>query len=51
MERASEEKAMRTYYKHDAHRSFDFIQVAEHVFVETCTLELFSTMMLNSWYV
>ncbi|KAF9544131.1 hypothetical protein CPC08DRAFT_730331 [Agrocybe pediades] len=37
----------RTYYVDS--ESFNFIHVADHVFIETRTLHLFTTMMLNAW--
>ena len=40
---------MWTYYL--SPESFKFVHVSEHIFIENCTLELFTTMMLNSWYV
>ncbi|KAF8193747.1 hypothetical protein BJ912DRAFT_848103, partial [Pholiota molesta] len=39
-------KSTRTYFDREF---FDFIHVAQHVFIEARTLELFSTMMLHSW--
>ena len=32
------------------HGAFKFIHVAEAVFIETRTLELFTTMILTAWY-
>jgi len=40
---------MRTYYL--SPESFKFIHVSEHIFIENHTLELFTMMMLNSWYI
>jgi len=38
---------IRTYYR----GPFDYLQVATHVYIESRVCELFSTMMVMSWYI
>ena len=41
-----EKATLRTYY----HGPFEFLHIAEAVFIESRTCELFTNMMLTSWY-